>query len=150
MIMWQRSWALTGWLYDRDVQYPDGSSLYPAWAECVPAYPTCGTGEEKNIGVLRSALFKILHITIWEWEILHVFVCVYEKMVYVQIVPGDCTVYIRYDDFIIPFPQVDGSLTAACSLILSCHAKYHIIWTFLQLQVRLQIYTYTHNVIKSV
>lgn len=135
--MWQWSWALTGWRYDRDVRYPDGSSLYPMWAECVLAYPTCGEGEQK-ISVLRSHVFKILH-TCMHWEIVHV-----------KFPPCDCSVYIWYDDFIIPFPQVDGPLTAACSLILSRHAKYHIIWTVLQLQVSLQykVHKHTHTVLK--
>lgn len=51
--------------------------------------------------------------------------------------PGDGSIYVRDDDLVIPVPEVDGSLTAAGSLILSGHAEHHVIGAVLQLKGQL-------------
>lgn len=51
--------------------------------------------------------------------------------------PGDGSIYVRDDDLVIPVPEVDGSLTAAGSLILSGHAEHHVVGAVLQLEGQL-------------
>lgn len=50
---------------------------------------------------------------------------------------GDGAIYVRDDDFIVPVPQVDGALAAACALVLSGDAECHIIRSILQFQTGL-------------
>lgn len=49
----------------------------------------------------------------------------------------DGAINVRDNDFVIPVPQVDCALAAACALVLSGNAKCHIIWPLLQLQTGL-------------
>lgn len=52
--------------------------------------------------------------------------------------PGDGSIYVRDNDLVIPVPQVDGSLTAARSLVLSGYTEHNLIRTVLQLQRHLR------------
>lgn len=44
--------------------------------------------------------------------------------------PGDGAVDVRDDDFVVPVPQVDGSLAATRALVLSGDAEHHVVWAF--------------------
>lgn len=50
---------------------------------------------------------------------------------------GDGAVNVRDDDFVVPVPQVDGSFTAACTLVLGGDAERHVIRPLLQFQAGL-------------
>jgi hypothetical protein len=47
--------------------------------------------------------------------------------------PGDGSINIRNDDFIIPVPQVDGAFTATGALVLCGHTENHVVGSILQL-----------------
>lgn len=51
---------------------------------------------------------------------------------------GDGAINVRDDDFVIPVPQINGALTAACALVLGGDAKCHIIRSLLQFQTGLE------------
>lgn len=53
--------------------------------------------------------------------------------------PGDGSINVWDDDFVIPVPEVDGALTATGSLVLGGHAKDDIIGTVLQLERHLGV-----------
>lgn len=42
-------------------------------------------------------------------------------------VPGDGSIYIGDDYFVIPVPKIDRAMAATGALILSGHAEHHII-----------------------
>ena len=50
---------------------------------------------------------------------------------------GDGAINVRDNDFVVPVPQVDGALAAACALVLGGDAKGHIIRSLLQFQTGL-------------
>ena len=50
---------------------------------------------------------------------------------------GDGAVYVRDNDSVVPVPHVDGSLAAACSLVLSGDTKGNIVGSLLQFQTGL-------------
>lgn len=53
--------------------------------------------------------------------------------------PGNGSIYVRDDYLVVPVPEVDGSLTATGSLVLSGHTKHNIIRTILQLKGQLRV-----------
>lgn len=45
-----------------------------------------------------------------------------------EVSPCDGAINIRNDYLVIPVPQINGALTAACALVLGGDAEDHIIW----------------------
>ena len=50
----------------------------------------------------------------------------------------DGSINVRDDDPVVPVPQIDGSLTAAGTLVLSGHAEDHLIGPLPQVQTLLK------------
>lgn len=44
----------------------------------------------------------------------------------------DGAVYVRYDDSVVPVPQVDGGLAATGALVLRGDAEHHLVGSFTQ------------------
>lgn len=45
---------------------------------------------------------------------------------------GDGAVYVRYDDSVVPVPQVDGGLAATGALVLCGHTEHHLVGSLTQ------------------
>jgi len=56
----------------------------------------------------------------------------------VRYVLGDGAIDVRDNDFIVPVPQIDGALAAACALVLGGDAEHHIVRSLLQFQTGLE------------
>lgn len=48
--------------------------------------------------------------------------------------PGDGSIDVGDDYLVVPVPEVDGSLTATGSLVLSGHTEHNVVRTVLQLE----------------